>query len=98
LLLRTQVNRRLVLRAGQAMFVVAAVLLVIQFVRKFRFSPGDTAVYTLGFPALAALFGATVVILLLLPAQSISVRIFASKTLRFFGRYSYGLYVWHHIV
>jgi len=49
------------------------------------------------YPALALLGGAAVVAAVDAPSGSLVERIFAHRVLRFFGRYSYGLYVWHQL-
>jgi peptidoglycan/LPS O-acetylase OafA/YrhL len=49
------------------------------------------------YPALALLGGAAIVAAVDAPSRSIVGRIFAHPVLRFFGRYSYGLYVWHQL-
>jgi peptidoglycan/LPS O-acetylase OafA/YrhL len=51
-----------------------------------------------GYPALAVLAGAAIVNATAAPAGSLSARIWTNAALRFFGRYSYGLYVWHHLI
>jgi peptidoglycan/LPS O-acetylase OafA/YrhL len=48
--------------------------------------------------ALALFFGALVVTTMGASRSSLLGRVFASRALRFFGRYSYGLYVFHGIV
>lgn len=98
LLLRSHTDRRRLLRVSLLVIALAAAAILLQFLRKLRLSTNDAAVYTLGFPVLALFFGAMLIVLLLLPTKSLAVRFFSSNTLRFFGRYSYGLYVWHHIV
>jgi peptidoglycan/LPS O-acetylase OafA/YrhL len=51
---------------------------------------------TLGYSVLAVLFASVVGLGIASPPQSISARILGHGSLRFFGRYSYGLYVLHH--
>ena len=50
-----------------------------------------------GYPSLAVLCGAAIVAAVSAPAGSLRDRVFAHPVLRFFGRYSYGLYVWHEL-
>ncbi len=53
---------------------------------------------TVGFTLLAAFFGALLVLVVYLPADSLWGRFWASPILRFFGKYSFGLYVFHHLL
>jgi peptidoglycan/LPS O-acetylase OafA/YrhL len=50
-----------------------------------------------GFPALSLLFGATIVSALSAPDGSWRASLWKHPLMRFFGRYSYGLYVWHQL-
>ncbi len=59
-------------------------------------STGDPVVYTMGFTLLACFFGALLTLAVTAAAGSTLARVFSSRTLRFAGRYSYGLYVFHH--
>ena len=49
----------------------------------------------LGYPALGLLGCAAVVHAVTAPVGSLGRHVWANSSLRFFGRYSYGLYVWH---
>jgi peptidoglycan/LPS O-acetylase OafA/YrhL len=75
---------------------IAAFGLAILIVWRRGLEADDSAVQVIGYPLLAALFGALLSrILTQSPASPLS-RIMASAGLRFFGRYSYALYVIHH--
>ncbi|MBX6333162.1 MAG: acyltransferase [Gemmatimonadaceae bacterium] len=50
-----------------------------------------------GYPALVALAAVTIVSATSAPAGSVRAWFWSHPVLRFFGRYSYGLYVWHHL-
>jgi peptidoglycan/LPS O-acetylase OafA/YrhL len=52
---------------------------------------------SVGYSALAVLGGATIVGAVSAPAGTLVATIWTNPVLRFFGRYSYGLYVWHHL-
>ncbi len=60
--------------------------------------PEDPIVFTLGFSLLACLFGALLTLAVTATPGSWLERIFTSRPLALLGRYSYGLYVFHHIV
>ena len=51
---------------------------------------------TIGYSLVAVFFGAILVQALAASSDSVFGRVCSSSTLRFFGRYSYGLYVVHH--
>jgi peptidoglycan/LPS O-acetylase OafA/YrhL len=63
-----------------------------------RFPPTVDATVTLGYTFLAGLFASVLSLLLDSPAGSRLDRALSVPTLRFFGRYSYALYVFHHPV
>jgi len=56
----------------------------------------DPVISTIGHTLLACLFGAVLVLALTSPRHTFPGRMFSSSLLRFFGRYSYALYVFHH--
>jgi peptidoglycan/LPS O-acetylase OafA/YrhL len=56
----------------------------------------DPLVFTVGFTLLACFFGALLTLAVTSRAGSGSGALFESRPLRFLGRYSYGLYVFHH--
>jgi len=69
--------------------------LVIFGVRK-GFAAYDPVVSTIGHTILACLFGAVLVLALTSARHAVIARVFDSSFLSFFGRYSYGIYVFHH--
>jgi peptidoglycan/LPS O-acetylase OafA/YrhL len=75
---------------------VVGVLLAAMTLWRRGFNADDPVVTTIGQTLLACFFGAVLVLALRLPSQMPLVRMFSSSSLRFFGRYSYGLYVFHH--
>lgn len=79
-------------------FLAAAGLAAI-FVKNYGFfGYADPAVQTIGYSLLAALFGAFLIAAVLAPAGSVIERVFTNRALRFFGKYSYGIYVIHGII
>src|SRR6185295_8367650 len=75
-------------RARPAAAVLAAALLTL-FVARGGLQVTDPVVGSVGHTLLAGLGGAVVV-------MAVSARGEGNRVLAFFGRYSYGLYVWHH--
>jgi len=70
-------------------------VLVILALRK-GFTAYDPVVSTIGLTILSCLFGAVVVLALTVARDTFVARAFGSSFLSFFGRYSYGIYVFHH--
>jgi len=58
----------------------------------------NAAMITVGFSGLAVMTGALIIILLSRGETNIICRIFRHRALTFFGKYSYGLYVYHWFV
>jgi len=71
-----------------------AVLVV--FVLRKGFAGYDPVVSTIGLTILACLFGSVLLLALTLARGTLLARAFDSSFLSFFGRYSYGIYVFHH--
>ncbi len=76
--------------------VSSAVFLGMIFVWRHGLAFLDTVVQTIGFTLLAILFGGILVIAVASPPGTVARRLFAHRFLRFLGRYSYALYVFHH--
>jgi peptidoglycan/LPS O-acetylase OafA/YrhL len=94
-------HRGIVWLARPAVFVgaVAAVLLVLVAARNHgSFWYGDRRVQTIGYSLLALLFGAALVRAVVATPGSLWGGLLNSRWLRFFGKYSYGLYVFHGLL
>lgn len=58
----------------------------------------DYFVLAAGLSMIALFFGGLLIFALFIPADKGAGKMFSSKPLRFFGKYSYALYVFHHLV
>lgn len=58
----------------------------------------DLPIATVGLTLIALFFGATLSLAVTSPPYALVPRLLANRFLRFFGRYSYALYVFHHLV
>jgi peptidoglycan/LPS O-acetylase OafA/YrhL len=88
---------RLVSAARRAILPLAIVVLGLSTWNLLRATRVDVILPARG-TALALFFAALVVTSIGASRSSLLGRVFASRALRFFGRYSYGLYVFHGIV
>jgi len=61
-------------------------------------SPLDSMFQIFGFPPLVLFFGASLVLVVRALPSSLVGMIFNSWLMRSFGKYSYGLYVWHWLL
>ena len=61
-------------------------------------SVGQFLLQVFGYPAIALSFGALIVFCLDAAPGSRLERVFGSPSMRFMGRYSYGIYVWHGMI
>jgi len=75
---------------------LAAIGLALVVVGRQGLEAEDPIVQVVGYPLLAVFFGALLAWIVTRPAASLPSRLFASRVLTIFGRYSYGLYVFHH--
>lgn len=83
-------------RVAQPVAIVSAAVLIAIFVWRQGLLPWDPLMKTIGHTLLGTLFSAMLVLALMSRDQAAWGRVCTSSTLRFFGRYSYGLYVFHH--
>ncbi len=83
-------------RWARSAVVLSTVFLGIIFIWRHGLAFLDAVVQTIGFSLLAILFGGILVIAVASPPGTVAGRLFAHRFLRFFGRYSYALYVFHH--
>jgi peptidoglycan/LPS O-acetylase OafA/YrhL len=85
-------------RWARPMGTAAAASLTALFLVEGVLDAEATAVQTIGFTLTAALSAALLVVAVEGDRRSLPVRMLASRPLRFLGRYSYGLYVFHHLL
>jgi peptidoglycan/LPS O-acetylase OafA/YrhL len=83
-------------RMAQPVAMALCLSALVVFVLRKGFVAYDPWVSTVGHTIVAVLFGSVLVLALTLPGESFVVRAFGSSFLSFFGRYSYGIYVFHH--
>jgi peptidoglycan/LPS O-acetylase OafA/YrhL len=78
--------------------VVSGAVLITIFVWKRGFHVTDNLVLTIGFSALALMFGALVSLSIIVPQDTWLGKRMSHPILGIFGRYSYALYIFHPIV
>jgi peptidoglycan/LPS O-acetylase OafA/YrhL len=83
-------------RSAGVLGVVAGSVIVVCAVAGRGLWTTDPLTFTIGYTALAIFFGATLSLVVTSAEDGVLGRICCSRLLRFFGRYSYGLYVFHH--
>ena len=87
-----------VLRPCRRIAVVCLFGLLVIAARKHCLSRGDIWVETIGLSLLAGLFAALLPSAAAATTESLTGRFWTSWSLRTLGRYSYGLYVYHHLL
>jgi peptidoglycan/LPS O-acetylase OafA/YrhL len=90
-------DRRLKPIARRIFFAALAVVAVLFVVRR-GFWPSDRVLIVFGLPVVALMFAAGIFLSLHAPLDSSLKSILASRALRFFGKYSYGIYVYHWVL
>lgn len=80
--------------AGSTILILGPLFLLRRGLR----AENDIVVQTIGYSLFALLFGAVLIIALTISSSSRLGTVFNSSGLRFFGRYSYGLYIFHHVI
>ncbi|HVZ19520.1 MAG TPA: acyltransferase [Vicinamibacterales bacterium] len=86
------------LQRWTAPVAVAAVATLVAVYRRDLLEPEGALTQIAGYPALALLGGTMIVGAVSAPAGRAQARLWTHPVLRFFGRYSYGMYVWHQLV
>jgi peptidoglycan/LPS O-acetylase OafA/YrhL len=95
LLLRTK-WRQTTFRYAPRIFAIGAGILLLLFFRNHGLEFENPLVATIGMSTIG--ISSAALITLTLRANTWSARLFGNSVLRFFGRYSYGLYVYHYSV
>ncbi len=93
---QTDLPYRQIARRAIAIAIGATFLLLAMIAWRRKLSDHDPVVLIYGFPLLALLSVSVLGIALQRPVDSMTARALGSSFLRFFGRYSYGLYVFHY--
>lgn len=84
------------LRWARPAALITSLLLLLAALRRGLLDPEDEVIATAGFTLLAVFSGSLLV--LSLPPEGLAGRLVGTPPLRFLGRYSYALYVFHHPV
>ena len=95
LAMRAPSERALVRRFAPYVAVAALLVVAVLFAYKRELSPFDHQVQTLGFSAFAFLFAAMIALVITSGTDSRLRWVCERTPLRFFGRYSYALYIIH---
>jgi len=86
------------IRPARYVAAVSAVLLAAVIVWLGRMVHMDPLFQAFGMPPLVAFFGSGLILVAYAPRSSVLGRLLGARPLRFFGTYSYGLYVWHALL
>ena len=95
-MLREEATRNLVRRASRWLAVAGAAVLLLIIVVRESVRPDDLVMATFGYSAVAWLGAAAILHVTAPSREPVGGGIFGLTPLRFLGRYSYGLYVWHY--
>jgi peptidoglycan/LPS O-acetylase OafA/YrhL len=94
--MREPLLRNRIERQAPRVCVIAAAILLLLYLPDFRFDGFEPVMQTVGFPLLAIASAALLVLAMTARKRwSWYQRMFKSRVLRFFGKYSYGMYVLH---
>jgi peptidoglycan/LPS O-acetylase OafA/YrhL len=86
---------RALLPGARVLGVATSLALVALILARQSLMPDDPGMQTLGYSLLDAMFGCWLVVGLLYRPLN---RLLNAKVLRWFGKYSYGVYVWHPMI
>ena len=95
---RSERGKTLLARSTLPLMLVSALIVLGLFVHYRVLGSLKPGTVTIGYTAIACFFGSLLTLAIAVPRPSLFRRIWESHTLGFFGRYSYALYVFHHLV
>jgi peptidoglycan/LPS O-acetylase OafA/YrhL len=84
--------------AARVVAVFCVVTIGMIYLRVHDFQPKYPIVRTVGFSILAFLFGAVLVLSVTARSDSVAGRVLGGRVQRFFGKYSYALYIFHVLI
>jgi peptidoglycan/LPS O-acetylase OafA/YrhL len=96
--LRSEAGKALLSRWTRPVLLCSGLALAVLFVAQRQLNSEAASVLTVGLSALGLFFGAVLILVITSPANHLLGKVCTTPALRFFGRYSYALYVFHHPV
>ena len=98
LLIREGYHSKLVHLGKWPLVILTGFIVLVYTLWRGSLEAEDYFVLAIGFSMIAPFFGGLLIFARFTPADKGIGKIFSSKPLRFFGKYSYALYVFHHPV
>jgi peptidoglycan/LPS O-acetylase OafA/YrhL len=95
LLLRDQQYGQKLLRVAWACMIALGVACLALVLWRHFPAMWDGVTHTVGFSVFSAFFAVMIVVAVTSPSRSLVARFWSNPALRFFGKYSYGMYVYH---